>query len=96
MTNIAGAVAAAALIVGATPALAACTVGQLLELKVTMNGTRPMVPVTLDGHDERMLADSGAFFSNISSGKAAEFHLRREALGPGFIVKASAMRSMHS
>ena len=87
MRKVVGAVVAAGFALGATPALAACTVGQLLELKVTMQGTRPMVPVTLDGHDEQMLVDSGAFFSNISAGKAAELGLRREALPPNIIFK---------
>ena len=62
----------------AMPAAAktACSVSQVAQLKVTMEDRQPMVPVSIDGHQERFLLDSGAFFSMISSGKARELALK--------------------
>lgn len=65
----------------AATAPAGCTVGQLLELEATMDGTKPMVTVGINGHAERFLVDSGAFFSNISAGKAAELGLSLTSTG---------------
>jgi tetratricopeptide (TPR) repeat protein/predicted aspartyl protease len=65
--------------VSALPASAAenkCKIGQLLELPVTMSGLRPLVPVTINGKTVRMMADSGAFYSLISPGPAAELGLK--------------------
>jgi predicted aspartyl protease/Flp pilus assembly protein TadD len=53
-----------------------CSVGQMLQLPVTMSGLRPMVPARINGHDVKFIVDSGAFYSNISPGSAAELGLK--------------------
>jgi tetratricopeptide (TPR) repeat protein/predicted aspartyl protease len=70
----------AALVAGTTgfPAAAEtkCSVGQMLELPITMMGLRPTAPARINGHEVRFLVDSGAFYSSISPGSAAELQLR--------------------
>jgi len=61
-----------------------CSIGRELELPVTMQGLRPVVTVQINGRDARFVADSGAFFSSISPGSAAEYGLRLEPAPPGF------------
>lgn len=70
----------------AVPAHAKCEVGKILELPVTMVGLQPMVTATIDGHDTRFVADSGAFYSTISPGTAAEFGLRLGNAPNGFYL----------
>lgn len=55
---------------------------KLAELKVTMAGLRPLVPVKVDGVDAMFLVDTGAFYSTISAANAARFGLRASSL-PG-------------
>lgn len=43
----------------AGPAVAACKVGRLAELPVTMLGLEPTVPARINGREVRFLADSG-------------------------------------
>jgi len=62
------------------PAAAACHVQQIAELAVTMSGQSPMVTAKINGHDARFIADSGAFYSLISPGSAAEFGLKTTPL----------------
>lgn len=56
-----------------------CQVTQLLELKVTMQGTRPLADIGINGRSLPFIVDSGAFFSTISPGTAAELGLRLES-----------------
>ncbi|GAA0325119.1 hypothetical protein GCM10009087_39300 [Sphingomonas oligophenolica] len=81
----------AALAAGALPGAAAaetkCSVDKFLEFPVTMVGLRPMVPATIDGHEVRFIADSGAFYSSISPGTAAELGLKLQSAPPGLIVR---------
>src|SRR5207302_6583078 len=42
------------------PALAACTLGKIGELPVTMEGLKPAITVTVNGVPARMAVDSGA------------------------------------
>jgi tetratricopeptide (TPR) repeat protein/predicted aspartyl protease len=58
------------------PADAACQIGKLLELKITMQGARPLTDVGINGRSIPFIVDSGAFFSSISPGTAAELGLR--------------------
>jgi tetratricopeptide (TPR) repeat protein/predicted aspartyl protease len=58
------------------PADAACQVGKLLELKVTMQGERALADVGINGRTLPFIVDSGAFYSTISPGTAAELGLR--------------------
>jgi len=63
-----------------------CSVGMLLELPVTMSYMRPLVPATINGHDIKLIADSGAFYSNISPGSAAELSLKLAPAPMGFEI----------
>ena len=77
--------AAAALPLSAT-AQTKCSLGKILEFPVTMEGLRPIVPATINGHDVKFVADSGAFYSFISPGSAAELSLKLSSAPPGFYV----------
>ena len=68
-----------ALPLAAAPAHADCKLSKFAELPVTMSGLRPMVPAKINGVDAQFLADSGAFYSSISPGSAAEFGLKTAA-----------------
>ncbi|MEO9131400.1 MAG: aspartyl protease family protein [Sphingomonas sp.] len=63
-----------------------CSVGKLLELPVTMSYMRPIVPATINGHEIKLIADSGAFYSNISPGSAADLSLKLIPAPMGFQV----------
>src|SRR5438477_3085750 len=65
-------------LISSTAANAKCQVGALLELKVTMEGTRPLTNVGINGRSLPFIVDSGAFFSTISPGTAQELGLRLE------------------
>ncbi|MES1189532.1 MAG: tetratricopeptide repeat protein [Steroidobacter sp.] len=53
-----------------------CELHRYGELPVTMIGMRPIVQGTINGQRARFLADSGAFFSVLSTGSAARFNLK--------------------
>ncbi|HEY5070801.1 MAG TPA: aspartyl protease family protein [Caulobacteraceae bacterium] len=57
------------------PALAACVLGKIAELPVTMDGLRPMVAAKINDADALFIADSGAYFSVLSPASAARFGL---------------------
>ena len=59
----------------ASHAAAACKIGRMAELAVTMVGLRPMVSTKINGADAHFVADSGAFYSTITPASAAQFHL---------------------
>jgi tetratricopeptide (TPR) repeat protein/predicted aspartyl protease len=63
-----------------------CRVGRVAELPVTMTGLQPMVHAKINGREAVFVADSGAFFSMISPGSAAEYGLSLERLPMGFRV----------
>jgi len=65
-------------LITSSPAGATCQVGKLLEFKVTMQGTRPIADIGINGRSLPFVIDSGAFFSTISPGTAAELGLRLE------------------
>lgn len=54
-----------------------CQIGKLLDLPVTIVDRQPTVEATLDGHALRLAVDSGAFFSSLSPGTAAEYGFKR-------------------
>ncbi len=58
-----------------SPAHSECSLGKMAELPVTMRGLQPMVTAKINGADAQFMADSGAFFSVITPGNAAAFHL---------------------
>lgn len=69
---------------GAAQAASKCEVGQLAQLPVTMVGLRPQVHAQINGRDAVFVADSGAWYSLISPGSAAEYGLRLTDLPPGY------------
>jgi tetratricopeptide (TPR) repeat protein/predicted aspartyl protease len=79
-------IGAAALCSAIAPAHAdpKCQVGQIAQLPVTMVGLRPLVHVQINGKDAAFTADSGAWYSMISPGSAAELGLRLTDLPPGY------------
>lgn len=89
-TVLLGSILAGMISVWASPAFAApaaCKVVQKAELPVTMEGGQPVVSVKFNGVEERLLLDSGAFWSSISYAKASELKLK---LGPGFTTQGVA------
>lgn len=79
---------ACAWIACAGPSAAAnCSVNQIAQLPVTMQGLRPTVPARIESHDVRLLVDSGAFWSLISPGTAAELKLNLRPTGFGFAIR---------
>jgi tetratricopeptide (TPR) repeat protein/predicted aspartyl protease len=60
---------------------AKCQIGQLLELRVTMQGTRPVADIGVNGRSLPFIVDSGAFFSTISPGTAQELGLSLQSTG---------------
>lgn len=79
-------IGAVALFGVAAPAQAAgkCEVGRIAQLPVTMVGLRPIVHVQINGKDAAFTADSGAWYSMISPGSAAELGLKLVDLPPGY------------
>ncbi len=71
----------------AGPAAAACKLGLLAELPVTMDGLDPVVPAKINGVDARLVADSGAFFSMVTPDAAARFGLKRGPLPQEMTVR---------
>jgi tetratricopeptide (TPR) repeat protein/predicted aspartyl protease len=65
-----------AALISSSAANAACQVGKLLEFKVTMQGVRPLADIGINGRTLPFIIDSGAFYSTISPGVAAELGLR--------------------
>ena len=61
-----------------------CKVSRVAELPVTMFGLRPLVHAKINGKEATFIADSGAWFSMISPGSAAEYGLTLEPLPPWF------------
>jgi tetratricopeptide (TPR) repeat protein len=73
-----------ALTVAAGPAAAAsaCKLGKIVELPVTMAGTRPLVSAKINGESVELLADTGAIFNMMSPANAAQFKLRLDPAPP--------------
>ena len=71
----------------ATPAHAKCEVGQILQFPVTMVGLKAMVTASVNGHEQQFAADSGAFFSSITPGTAAELGLHLSAAPENFHLR---------
>jgi tetratricopeptide (TPR) repeat protein/predicted aspartyl protease len=66
------------------PAAAACKLMKTAQLKVTMEGLSPLVAVKINGVDARLIADSGAFYSMLSPGSAAQLKLKLAPVPFGF------------
>jgi tetratricopeptide (TPR) repeat protein len=83
---IRGAVAGLVFTLVAANARAACRVETILEIPVTMIDQQPIVAARINGKDVKLLADSGAFFSQISPPEAAELGLKPGPLPTGFQI----------
>lgn len=55
---------------------AACTLGKLAELKITMNGMTPVINALISGKEVKLTVDSSSFFNIVSSSGAAKSGLR--------------------
>lgn len=55
---------------------AACTLGRLAELKVTMNGMTPVIGALINGKEMKFAVDSSSFYNIISAPAAAGAGLR--------------------
>jgi len=60
----------------ATPALADCKLQQVMELPVTMVGTRPTVTLLINGQPAKFMIDSGAWASQIDTTAARALGLK--------------------
>jgi tetratricopeptide (TPR) repeat protein len=65
--------------VSALQAHAACKLDKFAAFSVTMTDHRPLIAAKINGADAVFLVDSGAFYSQMSAPKAAEFGLRTGA-----------------
>ena len=80
-TRAAGLVLAAfAAVAGGQAARAACSVGKLAELSVTMQGRRPMTSVQINGHNLNLIVDNGRSLSQLNSPLADELKLSPHVL----------------
>ena len=70
----------------ASQASAACRIGIVADLPVTMIGQRASVPIKVNGKDTNFWLDSGAFFNIMSKAKATELDLTTTPLPQGFYV----------
>jgi tetratricopeptide (TPR) repeat protein/predicted aspartyl protease len=68
-------------------AFAACKLGKMAELPVTMSNLKPVVTAQINGVDARFVADSGAFFSMITQAGAAQYNLKLGAAPFGLYIK---------
>jgi tetratricopeptide (TPR) repeat protein/predicted aspartyl protease len=68
------------------PAAATCKL-RVAEMAVTMSELRPMVHAQINGTDTLFIADSGAFYSMLTRGTAAEFKLPLASLPFGFMLR---------
>ncbi len=66
-------------------ARAACSLGQLAELPVTVARSRILLPAKINGTDLQFIVDSGAFFSMLSPASAASLHLNTSPAPYGMV-----------
>ena len=71
-------IAALGLAGGSARAAETCSLAQLAELPVTMEGTQPTVHAKINGQDEVFLVDTGLFYSLITPGAAARLGLHNQ------------------
>lgn len=74
------------LLLGVAPATANCRLAKVIDLPVTLQGMQPLTDVTMNGHPVRLMVDSGAFFSLITPGSAAELALPQHSAPVGFYL----------
>ena len=71
----------------AAAATGSCVVERWAQLPVTMAGTRPLVHASINGTDALFLADSGAFYSSLTTAAARQFDLPLRPAPFGFEVR---------
>ncbi|OAN57314.1 retroviral-like aspartic protease family protein [Sphingomonas sp. TDK1] len=76
-----------AVVVGAMPAQAACKVGRIAEIPITMRGMRAIVDTTVNGKPAPFILDSGAFFSIVPPAVAKALDLPETTAPPGFYIR---------
>jgi tetratricopeptide (TPR) repeat protein/predicted aspartyl protease len=67
-------------------AATSCRLGKMAEFPITMWNLRPLLTAKINGAEVRFLVDSGAFFSVISPGSAAELGLSTYPAPFGFYM----------
>ena len=77
--RLTGLLAGLAALAGAASARADCKLGQLVEIPITLRGSSPETIAKINGREARFTVDSGAFYSIISPGVAAENKLKLSA-----------------
>lgn len=83
----------------ALPARAAtkCTLDRVASVPMLRDTVgRPTIRVKLNGHDARLLVDTGGIVSLISPGVASALHIERKPLPPGVLVMASGASLVES
>lgn len=70
-----------------------CTLSQLAELHVTMEGTSPVIETTINGQAARLIVDTGAFFSLVTPRAAEKFGLSPVPLPDGFYLQGAVGRT---
>jgi len=63
-----------------------CKLENQAQLPVTMSGTQPLIAGTINGTEAHFLADSGAFYSMISSAGAEKLQLKPEGSRKVFLL----------
>jgi len=77
----------------AAPAPATCNLRKLVDIPVTMEGTRPLVNAKINDEDVQFTIDSGAFYSSISPASAAQLRLRLSPAPFGFYLSGVGGRT---
>jgi tetratricopeptide (TPR) repeat protein/predicted aspartyl protease len=75
-----------ALSVSTAGAAVQCRLVSSPSIPVTVVDWRPTIPAELDGHQTRLLVDTGAFFDALSPAEATEFKLPLSSAPHGFYV----------
>lgn len=77
---------AALVLFGASGASATCTLGKIADLPTTMFQMRPLITAKVNGVAERFLIETGAGYSIMSPGAAAEMKLKLTPAPEGLMV----------
>jgi tetratricopeptide (TPR) repeat protein/predicted aspartyl protease len=67
-----------------------------VDLPVTIQGTRPVIDAKFNGQDVKLLVDSGAFFSLISSAAADQYRLKTVMAPLGLVMRGVGGSSVPS
>ena len=60
----------------------------MVELPVTMSGSKPLVTAKINGAEAQFVADSGTFYSMISAASAAQFQLKQRPAPYGLRIQS--------